>query len=251
MKRTHPSELEIAMAFRSPYREEELRRFICKLGFPATVPLQWELLDLALTHPSADPRANYERLEFLGDAALKLAAAQFLYTQYPTATEGSMSALRDVLVSDRTLAQIGERDGLERYLLLGGAIAKDAVGRESRIAEALEAVLGVFYLADPSLGLIRTWLEPHFQELAIAAQQDPAQMNYKGALQELTQRDFQQLPEYRIMEMQQARSPSDRFVAEVWVAGSCQGRGSGPSKKTAEQEAARLAFLHLQHKRSG
>jgi len=233
------------MAFKSPYREEELHQFIRKLGLPEHLAIDWGLLDQALTHPSADSVQHYERLEFLGDAALKLATARFLYDRFPTATEGEMSALRDVLVSDRTLAHIGDRYGLERYLVLGNTAAKDPTGRETRIAEALEAVLAVLYMADPTLGLIRLWLDAHLQERTSAIQQDPAQMNYKGALQELTQRDFQTLPDYQVTEVAHPTTAAERFAASVWIGDRCWGRGTGASKKLAEQAAAQEAFLQL------
>lgn len=238
------------MAFSSPYRESQLQQFIRKLGFTAQPQIDWLLLDQALTHPSAEPVRNYERLEFLGDAALKLTVSRFLYDQLPTATEGEMSVLRDVLVSDRTLAQIGDRYGLERYLLLGNAILGDMSGRESRIAQALEAVLGVLYLAEPKLSLITVWMHPHLQEMVAAIQNDPALMNYKGALQELTQRDYQVLPDYQVTEVLHPLTQSERFQAEVWVAGQCRGRGTGSSKKMAEQAAAQEAFLALHQQSS-
>lgn len=233
------------MPLSSPYRQTQLRQLLQKLGISSQASIDWALLDLALTHPSASSDANYERLEFFGDAVLKLVAAQFLYHSSPAASEGEMSAVRDVLVSDRTLADIGNAYGLERYLLMDPATQKDPAGRESRVANALEAVLAVLYLADPSLGLIRPWLEEHFQSLAIAIRQDPAQMNYKGALQELTQGLYQSLPTYRHHET----SPKSQvFSVEVWVQGTCLGRGQGTSKKAAEQEAAQEAFLKLKQK---
>jgi len=234
------------MTFSSPYREEQLRQFIRKLGLSSQISLDWTLLDQALTHPSANPTQNYQRLEFLGDAALKLATARFLYDRFPQATEGEMSAWRDVLVSDRTLAQVGDRYNLERYLLLGNTALGDPTGQETRIAEALEAVLAVLYLADPTLGLIRLWLDSHLQEKVAEIQNDPAQMNYKGALQELTQRDFQELPHYRTVEVTQPAIATERFRSEVWIGDRCWGRGAGPSKKMAEQAAAQEAFLVLQ-----
>ena len=232
------------MSLSSPYRQKQLRQLLQKLGLPSQVSVDWALLDLALTHPSMSAELNSERLEFLGDAVLKLAAAQFLYTIYPTASEGTMSAFRDVLVSDRTLAQVGNSYGLERYLAMDNAAAGDAAGQESRVANALEAVLAVLYMADPQLGLIRPWLEDHFRTMAIAIHQDPAQMNYKGALQELTQQRYQSLPTYRHRNPQ--RGAGQTFFVEVWVQGRCLGQGQGSSKKTAEQEAAQEAFLALQ-----
>lgn len=236
-----------------PHREKALRQFVQKLGLPATIELDWQLLDRALTHPSADASNNYQRLEFYGDAVLKLTVSRFLFERYPQASEGEMSALRDVLVSDRTLAQIGDRYHLERYLLLGKSLATDQAGRSDRIAEATEAVIAVLYLsADHSLRWVRPWLEPHLAAVAQNTQQDPAQHNYKGALQELTQKHFQQLPTYRVSVLAASSHPRKNqaaggggFVAEVWLQGKLWGQGQGMSKKAAEQEAAKAAFLAL------
>jgi len=237
-----------------PHREKALRQLIQKLGLPGDSPVKWQLLDQALTHPSADTTHNYERLEFYGDAVLKLAVSRFLYETYPDASEGEMSVLRDVLVSDRTLAQIGDRYNLERYLLLGKSLIHDQMGRSDRIAEATEAMIAVLYLSGShSLKLVQPWLEPHLRTVTQSAQQDPAQHNYKGALQELTQKHFQVLPDYRVFELGEPFEGSqtttamlrDRFVAEVWLQGKQWGQGSGNSKKAAEQVAAEVAFLAL------
>lgn len=237
-----------------PHRENALRQLIQKLGLPANSTINWPLLDQALIHPSADTAHNYERLEFYGDAVLKLAASRFLYEHYPDASEGDMSVLRDVLVSDRILAEIGDRYNLERYLLLGKSLMHDQTGRLDRIAEATEALIAVLYLSGShSLQLVQPWLEPHLQTAAQTAQQDPAQHNYKGALQELTQKHVQTLPDYRVFEVGEpsagkkaaTASLRDRFVAEVWLQGKQWGQGSGNSKKAAEQVAAKVAFLAL------
>ncbi|MEO1147534.1 MAG: ribonuclease III [Cyanobacteria bacterium J06638_22] len=237
-----------------PHREKALRQLIQKLGLPDNSPINWLLLDQALIHPSADAEHNYERLEFYGDAVLKLAASRFLYEHFPKASEGEMSVLRDVLVSDRTLAHIGDRYNLERYLLVGKSLQHDQTGRMDRIAEATEAMIAVLYLSGShSLQLVKPWLEPHLQTATQTTQQDPAQHNYKGALQELTQKHVQTLPDYRVFEVGSSSGRekattkilSDRFVAEVWLQGKQWGQGSGQSKKAAEQVAAKAAFLAL------
>lgn len=238
------------MSFSTPYRENQLRQLVQKLGLPANTPIQWNLLDQALTHPTAGSAVNYERLEFVGDAVVKLAAAAFLFEAYPTVAEGELSAMRSALVSDRTLAAIGDRYGLDRYLLMSNSTQSDPVGKETRLAAALEALLAALYLSSGDLHLIRPWLDPHLQDFANQIRQDPALYNYKGALQGLTQLYYRALPQYYVREIRQTYGDPERFVAEVWINGECWGEGKGQSKKAAEQSAAQIAFQTLQQFRA-
>ncbi|MBD3880855.1 ribonuclease III [Phormidium tenue FACHB-886] len=230
-------------------RQVQLRQFIQKLGLPQQAAVNWQLLDLALTHPTASATANYERLEFVGDAVVKLAAAEFLFTTYPQATEGEMAAIRGILVSDRLLAQVAEAYGVDRYLLQGNSALADKVGRETRLAAAQEAILAALYLSTGNLELIRIWLDSHLQQFTETIRRDPALQNYKGALQAWTQTHYKALPEYRVMEVGQAYGDQERFVAEVWLQDKLWGQGKGQSKKAAEQAAAQVAFLALREQK--
>ena len=228
-----------------PQRQAQLRQFIQKLGLSEQASVNWHWLNLALTHPTASATANYERLEFVGDAVVKLAAAEFLFTTYPEATEGEMAAIRGILVSDRILAQIADAYGIDRYLLQGNSALADQVGRETRLAAAMEAILAALYLSTGNLDLIHVWLDSHLQQFSEAVRRDPALNNYKGALQALTQTHHKALPEYRVTEIGQAYGDQERFVAEVWLQDKLWGQGKGQSKKAAEQAAAQVAFLAL------
>lgn len=229
-----------------PNRLKQLQQLIQKLGLADSATVRWDLLDLALTHPTASPEANYERLEFVGDAVIKLTTAEFLYEQYPNFSEGDLSAVRSILVSDRILAEFASRYGLERYLLLGSSAQGDKVGQETRLASAFEAVLAALYLSTHNLSLIRPWLDSHLKQMAEIIYLDPTLKNYKGALQSLTQSRYKILPEYRVTEIGQAYGDMERFEAEVWLQGQFLGRGKGQSKKAAEQAAAQIAFSALQ-----
>lgn len=231
---------------RYPQRQQQLQSLLQKLSLPETAPVQWSLLDLALTHPTASSEANYEQLEFVGDAVVRLAASELLFEQYPDSPVGEFAAIRSILVSDRSLATIAESYGLERYLLAAGSALGDKAGQESRLAEALEAVVAALYLSTHTLELIRPWLDPHFQRLTVEIRTDPARQNYKAALQEWTQAHYKCLPEYRTQELRQAHGDPHRFHAEVWLQGQQLGQGTGRSIKAAEQAAAQVAFLHLQ-----
>ena len=218
-----------------------------KLGLSDRTPINWHLLDLAFTHSTASPSDNYEQLEFVGDAVVRLAAAQFLLETYPDAPVGEFTAIRSVLVSDRALAQWAKSYNLEPYILLSSSAAADKTGRESRLAEVFEALLGALYLSTNTLELVRPWLDSHFHQLAIEIRADPAQQNYKAALQEWTQARYKKLPEYRVQETGQGHGNDERFAAEVWFQGQQLGQGKGRSIKAAEQEAAKVAFTLLMH----
>lgn len=212
------------------------------LGLPKDVPVDWHLLDLALTHRTASAEANYEQLEFVGDAVLRLAAAEFLLEAYPDCPVGEFAAIRSVLVSDRILTGLAEYYRLTRYLLVSESAAADTAGLASRQADALEAVLGALYLSTHTLELVRPWLDPHMQKLTSEIRSDPALQNYKDALQEWTQAHYQVLPEYRVKDTRRFHGDPERFTAEVWLQGKQLGEGKGPSKKSAEQAAAKNAF---------
>lgn len=233
------------MTLTYPHRQRQLEKLVEKFGLSTQRSLQWQLLDLALTHPSVSPDANYEQLEFVGDAVVRLAAAEFLLETYPDCPVGEFAAIRSVLVSDRSLAQIADCYGLDRYLQVSPSAANDLTGLQSRRADALEAVLAAFYLSTHTLELVRPWLDSHFLQLATAIRTDPARQNYKAALQEWSQAHYKALPVYGVKETARGKDNELVFTAEVLVQGKLLGQGQGRSIKAAEQAAAQAAFLAL------
>ncbi|KGF72544.1 ribonuclease [Neosynechococcus sphagnicola sy1] len=229
-----------------PHRQQQLQRLIRHLGLGEVATINWQLLDLALTHPTISAEFNYDRLEFVGDAVVRMAVAEFLWNTYPTAAVGEYAAVRSILVSDRTLAQLAAHYDLEHYLLVSASALRDKAGEESRWAEAFEALLGALYLSVHTLELIHPWLEPHLQRLTTEIRRDPALQNYKAALQEWTQAHYRCLPEYRVQETDPPRHDNHRFRAEVWLSGQLLGQGQGRSIKAAEQAAAQVAFTKIQ-----
>ncbi|MBT9318018.1 ribonuclease III [Leptothoe spongobia] len=229
-----------------PRRHQELTNFVAKLGLADSKSVRWDLLHQALIDISRSADQNNEVLEFLGDAALRLAAAEFLQETYPQMSVGDMAAVRSQLVSDRTLAVLAKDYGFSRYLQISTSAAGDQAGENSRLADAFEAVLGAFYLSTHNLSLIRPWLDVHFERLTNAIKNDPARQNYKAALQELTQAHSKQLPEYNVEEISQRHGDPERFYARVQYQGKLWGDGRGPSIKQAEQRAAQQAYKQLE-----
>ena len=235
------------MSIRYPKRQQQLEQLIERLGITSTSSIQWHLLDLALTHPTIDSKANYEQLEFIGDAVVRLAASELLYEVYPELPVGEFAAIRSVLVSDQVLAEIANSYGFDRYLLIAESLRRDSIALESTVADSFEAILAALYLGTHTLALIRPWLDPHFQQRASDIIRDPARQNYKAALQEWTQNYYKALPEYQVQEVGLANH-NQRFYAEVWFQGRKLGEGKGRSIKRAEQAAAKQAYLLLESK---
>ncbi len=230
-----------------PRRLKQLQNLIQKLGLPKDAPVNWQLVDLGLTHPSISAKQNYQQLEFVGDAVVRLAAAEVLLENYPEESVGEFASLRSMMVSDRTLAQWAEIYGLERYLLISASAMGDKAGKVSRLADAFEGLLGALYLSTQNMDLVRPWLDGHLKEKAIEIWKDPARQNYKDALQEWSQAKYKRLPQYRVQENTPVIVKEERFIAEVWLDEQFLGQGTGASKKMAEQTATREAFFNFVH----
>lgn len=233
------------MALPYPHRQKKLESLLRKLNLPDCKAIRWDLLDLALTHSTISATENYEQLEFVGDSVVRLAVAEFLFSQYPDLPVGEFAALRSVLVSDRILARVAMTYNLEHYLLVSDSALRDKLGQESRLAESFEALLGALYLSTHTMQLVHPWLDSHLQALTAEIRQDPARQNYKAALQEWSQGVYKALPEYRVNQVEATHGATNRFLAEVWLQGKLLGQGSGRSIKTAEQAAAQDAFMSI------
>lgn len=233
------------MSLLLPHRKTELQKLLQKLGLSDFTKVDWKLLDLALTHPSISSENNYQQLEFVGDAVVRLASAELLLETYPHLPVGEFAAIRSILVSDRFLAEIASEYGFERYLLTSTITAANDLGKVSRMADAFEAVLGALYESTKNMDLVRPWLDPILLDKAAQVHADPARQNYKDALQEWSQKKYKSLPDYKMKENYNFSSPDERFSAEVWLNNKMLGQGKGPNKKNAQQEAAKQVFFSI------
>ena len=229
-------------------RRAQLLDFLDQLGLalpasPAADPLTW--LDEALSHTSAGLARNHERLEFLGDAVLRLAASEFLQQHRPELSVGQSSALRAQLVSDRWLAELGERCGIEGVLRIGAMAAGDTAGRATLRAEACEAVIGALYRVWGDLTPVLEWLSPHWQRTLAELADDPHRHNWKSALQEWSQGEGLGLPSYSSEERSRIHADPRRFHCRVSLGERVLGEGWGGSRRLAEQDAARVALANL------
>lgn len=205
------------------------------------------LIEEALTHASyinENPDLGLpcnERLEFLGDALLGLVIAAELYRLYPGSPEGELTQLRSSLVRAESLVRIAESLELGEYLRLGqGEETSGGRHRNSNLAGALEAVLGAVFLDRGWLASRRLVLRLWRQDLEAAE----VRQDYKSRLQEVLQARQKLTPHYRTVR-EITVGPLPLFEVEVLAGSHVVGRGTGTSKKRAQQAAARDALSHL------
>jgi ribonuclease-3 len=208
------------------------------------------LLAEALTHPSylnehPDVGTSNQRLEFLGDAVLQLIVTDALFALFPAEPEGALSRRRSILTKGRCLTALALELGLDRALRLGGSENTPAGrGRPSNLEDAFESVVGALYL---DAGLERTRavvltiygpLEPRLAEGSLVD-------NPKGRLQEQIQ-PIHGNGVLRYTTTQSSGPDHDReYTAQVHLLERLLGEGCGPSKKSAEEAAARSALARL------
>lgn len=197
-------------------------------------------------HRTGRLRSN-ERLEFLGDAVLGFVTAEYLFARHPEAPEGDLTRIRAALVCEQTLYEAAQRLDLGRYLKLGrGEEAGGGRMRTSILADAMEAVFAAVYLdggMEEAGPLIHRCLLDVQRESVV----EEKRRDYKTALQELVQRQADQVLSYR-MAGEQGPDHDKTFQAEVLLNGEILGGGSGHSKKEAEQAAAKAALAALEGK---
>jgi len=206
------------------------------------------LLEHAMTHTS---RANEdvsggvfdnESLEFLGDALLGFVVADVLFREFPEYDEGEKSKTKASIVSTTALARQAERLNLGDHLLLGRGEEKTGGRRkQALLADGYEALIAAIYLdggIEHARAFIVREVGPLFEE---AGRDGVAGQDYKSALQELLQSHDLPLPESRL---RGTAGPDHRklFEIELLVKGDRLATATGPSKKEAEQDAARLAL---------
>ena len=199
-------------------------------------------LETALTHPSYRHEnegilEDNQRLEFLGDAALGLAAAAALYRRFEEVDEGALTHKRSKLANRTTLARIGRELELGAHLRLGrGEEQSGGRERNSNLTDAVEAVIGAVFLDGGQKAVDRVFKRLWQTDLDAATAEEMD--NPKGDLQEYCQKLWKISPAYRV-DTQSGPAHAREYVCVASVKGRDYGTGRGMNKRTAEMEAAR------------
>ncbi|MBT9587265.1 ribonuclease III [bacterium] len=205
---------------------------------------QVDLLQRALRHESfanESEEGSQERLEFLGDSVVGLVICESLYRLYPDYAEGRLAQMKASLVSTEQLADKARLLELGQCVELGRGEQEGSRQRPNLLADTFEAVLGAIYL-EAGFDQAKAVILRQFEEELRAAGE--LRRDYKSLLQEVSQRDFQALPEYEVLE--EIGPPHDRvFRVQVSLSGDVLGLGQGRSKREASQQAAQEALSQL------
>lgn len=195
------------------------------------------LREQALTHRSYGSPHN-ERLEFLGDAVLSCAVSEELYGRFPALSEGQLDKLRASLVRKETLASVAQELGLSEFLRIDEpALARVGGSSPAMLADAVEALFGAVFL-DGGYAAAREVIGRVFKSRLASLDPAASGKDAKTLLQEYMMRRKRKLPEYRIVGTEGADHRRTFEVECVVESMKLCGRGSGSTRRSAEQKAA-------------
>lgn len=211
------------------------------------------LLNQAFIHTSytnennLDEKFSYEKLEFYGDAVLKLSISEFLYNHFVDYNEGELTKLRAELVSDKNIFEYAKILGFKDLIILGKNEKKQGgAKKESILACAFEALLGAIFINYGEKGYkkAKEFLENNFIDDILSIDKKIKFLNPKAILQEYTQGINHQLPEYILVKEEGCAHNKD-FYVEVKFNNEIIGKGCAKSIKKAQSEAAFSALKKL------
>lgn len=225
-------------------RVAELQGLAARLGYAMR---DVSLFDRALTHASSLPdeapdSLDYESLEFLGDAVLGLAIAHHLFETMPNRRPGDYSRVRAGLVNRKSVARVGRELAITPHIRLGkGEELSGGRGRIALVADCMEALIGAIYL-DQGYAAARDFVVKVFANEVAAARASNLHGDFKSRLQNHCQAERIALPKFNLIG---SEGPDHQklFEVEVIVRNTAMGRGTGPTIKEAEQQAAREALI--------
>ena len=201
---------------------------------------EFSLLEHAMRHSSfcneqkMDKLQNNERMEFLGDAVLELVTSEFLYTKYPKMPEGEATRKRASMVCEQTLALCAKELELGSYLFLGkGEELTGGRERASVTSDALEALIGAIYL-DGGFTNAKEFIEKYVLN---GIEEKQLFFDRKTIFQEMMQSVTNEAIHYELIG-QEGPDHCKTFSVELFVGERSAGKGTGKSKKAAEQAAA-------------
>lgn len=207
------------------------------------------LLQTALIHSSfaferLRNKEHNETLEFLGDAVLDLAVGHILFKKFPEMREGKLTRIRSALVNEAGLANMARQLDLGTYILLGkGEESSNGREKPSILSCAYEALVGAFYL-DGGYDRALAFIRQSFGPLLESERDILLSIDAKSALQERLQETYNEGPTY-VLDKEEGPAHARIFTVSVCFRDTVLGTGIAPSKKEAEQRAAKTALENL------
>ena len=205
-----------------------------------------KLLKIALTHSSFANESggkfvSYERLEFLGDSVLGIITSDYIFRTFPHLPEGELTKLRATLVCEKQLCVFSQELGLKKFIKLSRG-ERHCMGqnRPSILADVFEAICAAIYLdsgMEEAKNFVLKFIVPAVKNPKIQNAKD-----YKTDLQEIVQKNPGETIEYVLIK-EEGPDHDNKFTVEAKISNNPVGRGSGKSKKEAEQHAAKAALL--------
>jgi len=182
-----------------------------------------------------------ERLEFLGDAVLELAATHHLFDKCPDHDEGQLTAFRSALVKGKHLAEVSIELGLGQYLFLSNGEEKSG-GREKKyiLANVMEAYIGAIYL-EHGYDIAEKFIEKFILAKLDKIVEEKLHIDAKSQFQELCQEKLDQTPYYQVIS-EEGPDHNKRFTMGAYIDGELIAEGMGTSKQKAEDQAAANAI---------
>lgn len=210
------------------------------------------LLQQALTHKSCLGEVpgveSNERLEFLGDSVLGVIVCEHLFAKFSEKQEGELAKAKAVAVSEPILAEAAKKIGLAPGLLIStGEEMSGGRDRSSILADAFEAVIAAVYLSE-GLEAARKLVLSALRHVLVDIEREEHHRNYKSLLQEIGQSRYKKAPRYVVIS-ESGADHDKTFVVEARLDGTPLGRGTGKSKKQAEQAAALESLRHPKFER--
>lgn len=215
------------------------------------IPIQDEKLkDKAFTHRSYlnesgnDFEESNERLEYLGDAVLELAVSEHLFHYFPDRPEGDLTSIRAALVKTTTLAEVAQKLHLGDKLYMSRG-EEQTGGRQnpSLLANTFEAVIGAIYL-DSGFETVVEFLKKHLFTKTDEIVANNLHKDFKSSVQEKVQADGHPTPTYQVID-ESGPDHIKNFTVALLVGDKEISRGSGKSKQSAQQQAAKNALAKL------
>ena len=209
-----------------------------------------DLLKKAIIHRSylnelheEDVLESNERLEFLGDAVLQFLSSERLYKSYPTLGEGDLTNIRSKIVNTESLAEESTRFGAGEFILISRGEKETAKESSSILANVFEAILGALYL-DQGIEACRNYLESQLFYKIDDVVKSGSLKDSKSLYQEIAQEKYLVTPQYKVI-IEEGPDHNKTFISAVYINDKEMARGTGSSKRKAEQAAAQNALTSL------